>query len=97
MLRYASSYNYQVTQIFFYVFSNRGHTRRFLCGQIERLKHSRCKVVWCDWEGKPSSWTGLLPSVDMVFQSLAFASSSMLHFKNPYNFLAGNLTKCLPH
>ena len=46
-------------------------------------KHSRCKVVWCDWEGKPSNWTGLLPSVDMVCQGLAFASPSMLHFKNP--------------
>ena len=59
-------------------------------------KHSRRKVVWCDWEGKPSNWTGPLPSVDMVSQGLAFASPSMLHFKNPQNFLAGNLTKRLP-
>ena len=33
----------------------------------------------------------------MVCQGLAFASPSMLHFKNPQNFLAGNLTKRLPH
>ena len=65
--------------------------------KLKRLNHSRCKVVWCDWEGKPSNWTGPLPSVDMVSQGLAFASPSMLHFKNPKNFLAGNLTKCLPH
>ena len=60
-------------------------------------KHSRRKVVWCDWEGKPSNWTGPLPSVDMVCQGLAFASPSMLHFKNPENFLKGNMTKRLPH
>ena len=65
--------------------------------KLERLNHSRRKVVWCDWEGKPSNWTGLLPSVDMVSQGLAFASLFMLHFKNPQNFRAGNLTKCLPH
>ena len=60
-------------------------------------KHSRRKVVWCNWEGKPSNWTGPLPSLDMVCQGLAFASPSMLHFKNPQIFLAGNFTKRLPH
>ena len=35
--------------------------------------------------------------MDMVSQGSAFACPSMLHFKNPQNFLAGNLTKCLPH
>ena len=60
-------------------------------------KHSRRKVVWCDWEGKPSNWTGPLPSLHMVCQGLAFASPSMRHFKNPQIFLAGNLTKRLPH
>ena len=33
----------------------------------------------------------------MVCQGLAFVSPSMLHFKDPHNFLAGNLTKRLPH
>ena len=80
-----------------YFFANPGNTRCFFCGQIGKAQSLPSQSSLCDWEGKPSNWTGLLPSVDMVSQGLAFASPFMLHFKNPQNFLAGNLTTCLPH
>ena len=59
--------------------------------------HCHREVVWCDREGNPTNWAGPLPSVDMVSGGLVFASPSMLRFLNPENFVAGNLSECLPH
>ena len=51
---------------------------------------------WCDWEGKPASWAGPLPSVHMVSSGSVYASPSMLRFRDPKKFSAGNLSNCLP-
>ena len=64
---------------------------------LKSVEHRYCEVTWCDWEGKPTSLAGPLPSVDMVSRDLTSASPSMLRFRNPEKFISGNLSGCLPH
>lgn len=55
-------------------------------------KHRNREINWCDWEGNPTSWTGPLPSIEIVSGGKAFASPRMLRFRDPGHFTAGNLT-----
>lgn len=50
------------------------------------------KEVWCDWEGKPTSLAGPLPSIDMVSSGKVYASPQMLRFRDPEKFVAGNIS-----
>ena len=63
---------------------------------LVQLRSQSVSKDWCDWEGKPASWAGPLPSVHTVSSGSVYASPSMLRFRDPNNFSAGNLSNCLP-
>ena len=52
-------------------------------------------MLWCDRDNNPTSWSGPLPSLEMVAEGQVFASPDMLQFRYPDSFVAGNPTTCL--
>ena len=48
-------------------------------------------TVWCNWEGKPHSRAGPLPSIESVASGQHYANSLQLSFRNPNHVVSGNL------
>ena len=48
-------------------------------------------MIWCNWEGKPHSWAGPLPSIESVASGQHYANPTQLSFRDPNHFVAGNL------
>ena len=57
----------------------------------EEAALQRVSVTWCDWKGKPQGVVTPVPSVQMVSSLMAKASPSLLSFRNPDAFVAGEL------
>ena len=48
-------------------------------------------MLWCNWEGKPHSWAGPLPSIESVASGQHYVNPTQLSFRDPNHFVAGNL------
>ena len=73
--------------------SFQGNCKRFKTFHFnpEEAALQRVSVTWCDWKGKPQGVVTPVPSVQMVSSLMAKASPSLLSFRNPDAFVAGEL------
>ena len=73
--------------------SFQGNCKRFKTFHFnpEEAALLRVSVTWCDWKGKPQGVVTPVPSVQMVSSLMAKASPSLLSFRNPDAFVAGEL------
>ena len=70
-----------------------GNPKRFKAYHFnpEEAALQSVSVSWCDWKGEPQSVVTPLPSVHMVSTLMAKASPNSLSFRNPDEFVAGEL------
>jgi len=80
--------------LLFVVFQGSTPYKRFKTSFFASISSCQALLVtqkWCNWEGKPTSFVGRLPSPQQVASLLVHASPSLHVFRAPASFIPGQL------